>query len=287
MHIVFLMREKWVLKNLFVYVTHGVKRNRMVHRMMLGTNGRELLKRNLWHLQKTMAFSGCVRINCFFFFLKKDVPCISFCCIAWEEMSSFFSDITVCKIGANDHEVSFILFFKRNIFCFLQIQVRRRGQFSDFSSKITSAYTLDCPHEAELDIELFNAGDERYKNHSKSPDIDLFLIVLSSNGSCNAYKHSVDYYITLSTVVPPGQYIILAGSMSVVNYSIYSKFNLVVHATQPFVLNQRPSSPELVGNAFHAVALQANNRKDFGDGVSILSFNDNGFKKYILVLLIF
>lgn len=65
--------------------------------------------------------------------------------------------------------------------------------------------------------------------------------------------------------------------MSVVNYSIYSKFNLVVHGTQPFVLNKRPSSYELIGNAFHAVAIQANNRKDFGDGVSILTFNDTGF----------
>ena len=83
--------------------------------------------------------------------------------------------------------------------------------------------------------------------------------------------------------------------MSVVNYSIYSKFNLVVHGDQPFVLNERPSSYELVGNAFHAVALRVNNRKDFGDGVSILTFNDNGliniflfyFYFYLEVLLLF
>jgi hypothetical protein len=143
---------------------------------------------------------------------------------------------------------------------------------------MTSGYSLNCPYGAELEIELFNAGDGKYSNRLKDPDIDLFLIVLSSNGSCNAYKHSLDYYITLSTTVPPGRYIILAGSMSVVNYSIYSKFNLVVHGDQPFVLNERPSSYELIGNAFHAVALRANNRKDFGDGVSILTFNDNGLR---------
>ncbi|CAF5029852.1 unnamed protein product, partial [Rotaria magnacalcarata] len=89
-------------------------------------------------------------------------------------------------------------------------------------------------------------------------------------------KHSLDYYITLSTTVPPGRYIILAGSMSVINYSIYSKYNLVVHGDQPFVVNEQLSSYELVCDAFHAVALRANDRKDFGDGVSILTFNDNG-----------
>jgi hypothetical protein len=63
---------------------------------------------------------------------------------------------------------------------------------------------------------------------------------------------------------------------------MHSKFNLVVHGTQPFVLNQRPSSYELVGNAFHAVAVQANSRKNFGDGVSILTFNDNGLRNIFL-----
>ena len=82
--------------------------------------------------------------------------------------------------------------------------------------------------------------------------------------------------------MPPGRYIILAGSMSVVNYSIYPRFNLVVHGDQLFSLNQQPSSYELVGNAFHAVALRANNRKDFGDDVSILTFNDNGSENIFL-----
>ncbi|CAF4693422.1 unnamed protein product, partial [Rotaria magnacalcarata] len=55
--------------------------------------------------------------------------------------------------------------------------------------------------------------------------------------------------------------------MSVINYSIYSKYNLVVHGDQPFVVNEQLSSYELVCDAFHAVALRANDRKDFGDGV--------------------
>ncbi|CAF4771840.1 unnamed protein product, partial [Rotaria sp. Silwood2] len=176
----------------------------------------------------------------------------------WEEICSSFDDITICKINGNEHKA------------------RKRGQFSDFSSKVTSAYWLDCPHGAELNIELFNAGDGKYYNRLKEPNVDLFLILLSSNGSCKTYKHSLDYYITLSTTVSAGRYILLAGSMSVVNYSIYPKFNLVVHADQPFVLNEQPSSHELVGNAFHAVAIRANVRKDFGDGVSLLTFNDNG-----------
>ncbi|CAF3054520.1 unnamed protein product [Rotaria sp. Silwood2] len=176
----------------------------------------------------------------------------------WEEICSSFDDITICKINGNEHKA------------------RKRGQFSDFSSKVTSAYWLDCPHGAELNIELFNAGDGKYYNRLKEPNVDLFLILLSSNGSCKTYKHSLDYYITLSTTVSAGRYILLAGSMSVVNYSIYSKFNLVVHADQPFVLNEQSSSHELVGNAFHAVAIRANVRKDFGDGVSLLTFNDNG-----------
>ncbi|CAF4951815.1 unnamed protein product [Rotaria sp. Silwood1] len=176
----------------------------------------------------------------------------------WEQMSSFFNDITICKIHTH------------------QYKARKSGQFSDFSSTIRSVYSLDCPYGAELEIELFNAGDGKYHNRSKEPDIDLFLIVLSSNGSCQAYKHGLDYYITMSTTVSSGRYIILAGSMSVVNYSIRPRFNLAVHGTQSFTLNEQPSSCELVGNAFHAVALQANNRKDFGDGISILTFNDNG-----------
>ncbi len=100
-------------------------------------------------------------------------------------------------------------------------------------------------------------------------------------------KHSLDYYIALSITLPPGRYIILAGSMPVVTYSIHSKFNLVVHGTQPFVLHKRPSSYELVGNAFHAVAIRANNWKDFGDGVSILTFNDNGLINIFLVFWYF
>jgi hypothetical protein len=71
--------------------------------------------------------------------------------------------------------------------------------------------------------------------------------------------------------------------MSVVNYSIYSRFNLVVHGDQPFFLNEQPSSNELVGNAFHAVALRANNRKDFGDDVSILTLNDTGLINIFLL----
>ena len=98
----------------------------------------------------------------------------------------------------------------------------------------------------------------------------------------------MDYYITLSTTVPPGRYIILAGSMAVINHLIYPKFNLVVHGTQSFILNQRPSSCELVGNAFHAVAVRANQRKDLGDGVSLLIFNDNGFiNTFLFTILIF
>lgn len=123
---------------------------------------------------------------------------------------------------------------------------------------------------------MFNAGDGNYYNRLKDPDVDLFLILLSSNGYCRAYKHDVDYYITLSTSVPPGRYIILAGSMSVVNYLVYPAFNLVVHGSQPFVVHDQPSSYELVADAFHSVALRANNRQDMGGGVSILTFDDNG-----------
>lgn len=176
----------------------------------------------------------------------------------WEQMPSFFSSVTICKVNANWHEA------------------RKRGQFSDFSSTITSAYGLDCPYGAELEIEVFNAGDGNYYNRLKDPDVDLFLIILGSNGHCRAYKHDVDYYITLSTTVPPGRYIILAGSMSVVNYQVYPAFNLVVHGSQPFVLHDKPSSYELVADAFHAVARRTNNRQDMGGGVSILTFDDNG-----------
>ncbi|CAF4410256.1 unnamed protein product [Rotaria socialis] len=176
----------------------------------------------------------------------------------WEQMPSFFSSVTICKVNANWHEA------------------RKRGQFSDFSSTITSAYGLECPYGAELEIEVFNAGDGNYYNRLKDPDVDLFLILLSSNGYCRAYKHDVDYYITLSTVVPPGRYLILAGSMSVVNYMVYPAFNLVVHGSQPFVVHDQPASYELVADAFHAVAVRANNRQDMGGGVSILTFDDNG-----------
>lgn len=173
-------------------------------------------------------------------------------------MPSFFSSVTICKVNANWHEA------------------RKRGQFSDFSSTITSAYGLDCPYGAELEIEVFNAGDGNYYNRLKDPDVDLFLILLSSNGQCRAYKHDVDYYITLSTTVPPGRYLILAGSMSVVNYLVYPAFNLVVHGSQPFVVHDKPSSYELVADAFHSVAKRTNNRQDMGGGVSILTFDDNG-----------
>ncbi|UJR19654.1 hypothetical protein I4U23_022789 [Adineta vaga] len=176
----------------------------------------------------------------------------------WEAMCLFFSEITICKINTNEYKI------------------RKRGQFSDFSSKITSAYSLYCSYETEFNIELFNPSAAKYYHRSNDSNIDLFLIVLDSNGICKGYKHSLDYYVTLSLTVTPGEYIIFAGSMSVVNYLIYSRFNLVVHADQRFVLNEKPSSYELVAIAFHAVALVANNRKVFEDGVSILTFSDNG-----------
>lgn len=192
-----------------------------------------------------------------FFFFRYKFSCL-FGNSAWEQMPSFFSSVTICKVNANWHEA------------------RKRGQFSDFSSTITSAYGLDCPYGAELEIEVFNAGDGNYYNRLKDPDVDLFLILLSSNGQCRAYKHDVDYYITLSTTVPPGRYLILAGSMSVVNYLVYPAFNLVVHGSQPFVVHDKPSSYELVADAFHSVARRTNNRQDMGGGVSILTFDDNG-----------
>jgi hypothetical protein len=89
----------------------------------------------------------------------------------------------------------------------------------------------------------------------------------------------------LPTTVPPGRYIILAGSMSVVHFSKRSRVNLVVHANQSFNLYEQPSSYTLIGNAFHAVGLRANNRKDFGDGVSILTFNDNGLINIFFVVI--
>lgn len=203
-------------------------------------------------------------------------------------MSSFFSDITVCKISGNDHEVSFVpcvFSRKNNASIVFRMQARKRCYLSDFSSKITSAYRLDCPYGAELDVELFNAADGKHSSRSNDLAIDLFLIVLNPDGSCNAYKHSVDYYITLSTTVPTGRYIILAGSMSVVHSSKRSRVNLVVHANQPFNLCEAPSPSALIGDAFHAVGLRANNRKDFGDGVSILTFNDNGLINRLFVVL--
>ena len=203
-------------------------------------------------------------------------------------MSSFFSDITVCKISGNDHEVSFVPWVssrKNDVFIVFRTQARKRCYLSDFSSKITSVYRLDCPYGAELDIELFTAADGKDSGRSKDLAIDLFLIVLNPDGSCNAYKHSVDYYITLSTTVPPGRYMVLVGSMSVVHCSKRSRVNLVVHADHPFNLYEGPSSSALMGDAFHAVGLRANNRKDFGDGVSILTFNDNGLISILFVVL--
>lgn len=136
---------------------------------------------------------------------------------------------------------------------------------------------MDCAYATEIDIELFAVGAGKSGEYSKEPSIDLFLVVLCPNGRCHAYKHSLDYFLTLSTTVPSGRYTILAGSMSAVRFSKSSPFNLVVHASRPFVLSEKSSTCELVRDAFVAVALQANNRKVFGDGVSILTFRDNGF----------
>ena len=193
-------------------------------------------------------------------------------------MSSFFSNITVCKITGNDHEVCFLpcFFLKNYVFIVFRIQARKRCYLSDFSSKVTSAYSLDCHYGAELNIELFNAADGKHSSRAKDLAIDLFLVVLNPDGSCNAYKHSLDYYITLSATVLPGRYTILAGSMSAVHFSKRARVNLVLHTNQPFNLYEKPSSSTLIGDAFHAVGLRTNNRKDFGDGVSILTFNDNG-----------
>ncbi|CAF1551214.1 unnamed protein product [Didymodactylos carnosus] len=176
----------------------------------------------------------------------------------WEQMPSFFSSVTICKINANWHEA------------------RKRGQFCDFSSTITSVYSLEVPYGAELEIEVFNSGDGDYYSRLKDPDVDLFLILLNSKGYCKGYKHDVDYYITLSTQVSSGKYTIIVGSMSVVNYLVCPSFNLVVHGSRPFDVYDQPSTNEILADAFQTVALKTTNRQDMGGGVSILTFDDNG-----------
>jgi hypothetical protein len=115
-------------------------------------------------------------------------------------------------------------------------------------------------------------------NRNADPSIDLCLILCKVNEikgkskklTCIAYEHSVEYYITLSALLTPGNYIAFATSIKAIStqhkesdleQSTFFTYNIIFHGETSFVLNRTVLAPETISDIFYSVALKLNNVK--------------------------
>ena len=194
-------------------------------------------------------------------------------------MLKYFYDITICKVRADWTES------------------RQSSCFYDYSyGAEVFAITVSHPGIHQFEIELFATGRKNQMfDRNADPNIDLCLILCRVNISndqiktkkltCIAYEHSVEYYITLSALLTPGNYIVFATSIKALSSQSadnlkytsstnsktnigetstgtnYFTYNIILHGETTFILNRTVLAPEVISDIFYSVALKLNNVK--------------------------
>jgi hypothetical protein len=181
-------------------------------------------------------------------------------------MLKYFYDITICKVRADWTES------------------RQSSFFYDYSSGC-EVYAIQVTHPGihQFEIELFATGRKNQMfDRNADPSVDLCLILCKVNNdtnkngqntkklTCIAYEHSVEYYITLSALLTPGNYIVFATSIKALSSQFsdsqspepnYFTYNIIFHGETTFVLNRTILPQEIVADIFYSVALKLNNVK--------------------------
>jgi hypothetical protein len=179
-------------------------------------------------------------------------------------MLKYFYDITICKVRADWTES------------------RQSSCFYDYSyGAEVYAITVSHPGIHQFEIELFSTGRKnQIFDRNSDPNIDLCLILCKVSEikgkikklTCIAYEHSVEYYITLSALLTPGNYIAYATSIKALSCHLndiktnsfetsYFTYNVIFHGETTFILNRTVLAPEIISDIFYSVAIKLNNVK--------------------------
>ena len=184
--------------------------------------------------------------------------------ISFDDVMKYFYDITICKVRTDWSES------------------RLSSCFYDYSSG-TEAYLVTVTHPGihEFEIELFSTGYfSQGFDRNADPSFDLCLILCRiENGdylnglTCIVFEHSVEYYITVSANLQPGQYVVFATSIKAISpLSIpskkydYASYNIAFHGKCSFEINKIRLNKDVVSELFFSVARMQRNYKDELDG---------------------
>jgi hypothetical protein len=184
--------------------------------------------------------------------------------ISFQDVLKYFYDITICKVRADWSES------------------RQSSLFYDYSKRAeVFIVNITKPGIHEFELELFACGtvNEPFDRNA-DPDCDLCLILCKINDengkqglTCVAYEHCVEYYITLSANLTPGNYMVFATSIKAINLSMnpgavhtnnetnYYKYNIVFHSQSAFSLSKTTLSADMISDLFYSVALKRNKFK--------------------------
>lgn len=147
--------------------------------------------------------------------------------------------------------------------------------------------TVNQPGVHQFEIELFATGRRNQVfDRNDDPDIDLCLVLCKVNNpsnnsglSCIAFEHSVEYYITLSASLTPGNYMVFATSIKAISLQNNEKnfnkdaennhftYNIIFHGQTSFVLNRAVLATEIITDIFYSVALKENRVKQELNGM--------------------
>jgi hypothetical protein len=207
--------------------------------------------------------------------------------ISFQDLLKYFYDITVCKVRSD------------------WLESRQSSYFFDFSTSAqVHLLTVTQSGLHHFEIELFSTGT-KYKMYDRNddPDIDLCLVLCSvddpENGNglrCIAFEHNVEYFITISASLTPGNYLIFATSFkairnvslttytdSQINDPDYYTYNLVLHGQGHFLINNKTYPAEIVSDIFYSVALYKNKIKhDLNNSVRSLIIQ--GYYLFYLII---
>lgn len=171
---------------------------------------------------------------------------------------------------------------------------------ADWTESRQSSYFYDYSYGAEVymitvnqagnhqfEIELFATGRKNQVfDRNDDPDIDLCLVLckvddpINNSGlTCIAFEHSVEYYITLSASLAPGNYMVFATSIKSISFQNGEKtsskeaennhftYNIIFHGQTTFVLNRAVLAKQIISDIFYSVALKENRVKQELNGM--------------------